>query len=161
MTHEFSSWNSWLKLLRDNSRVSYEQTCKWHAICPKRTHECKENLSIKSGKVEGVSMHQGLNSSIMLMPCQSTLNFCVSTHLVLVLGWRSVVSRYNNIITHIWGEKTDIQNVSNQWKEMSLSFPIMGSYLAWKSYDGSKFQVGSNAIMGCSGRNNLSPMHFM
>ena len=42
-------------------------------------------------------MYQGFTSYIMIKLLQSTLSFCVPTHLVSVLGWRSLISWYNTL----------------------------------------------------------------
>ena len=42
-------------------------------------------------------MYQGFNSYIMIKLLQSTLSFCVPTHLVSVLGWRSLILWYNTL----------------------------------------------------------------
>ena len=35
-------------------------------------------------------------------------------------------------------EHKSIHNVSNQWKDLTLPFPVIGHYLAWEVGDGSQ-----------------------
>jgi len=44
-------------------------------------------------------------------------------------------------------ERESIQNVSNQWKAMMLSFPIIGKYLAWRVGNGAQVRIGTDVIM--------------
>ena len=35
-------------------------------------------------------------------------------------------------------EHKSIHNVSNQWKDLTLAFPVIGHYLGWEVGDGSQ-----------------------
>jgi hypothetical protein len=42
-----------------------------------------------------------------------------------------------------------MHNISNQRRALSLAFPILGQFLAWKVESGSLIRVGMDAIVGC------------
>jgi len=46
-------------------------------------------------------------------------------------------------------EAKKIHIISNQRKALSLAFPIIGQYLAWKVDSGSQVRIGTYAIVGC------------
>jgi len=46
-------------------------------------------------------------------------------------------------------ERKIIQNVSNHWKSMALSFLVIGMYLAWRVGNEAHVRIGTNTIMGC------------
>lgn len=45
--------------------------------------------------------------------------------------------------------KKSVSNVSNQWRALTLSFPIIGTSLSWKVGDGTHVRVGCDVIMWC------------
>ena len=63
--------------------------------CHKKICKCKKNSFINIGKDEETIMYQGFTSSIIFKITQSKLSFCLPTHLVSLLGKRSVISWYN------------------------------------------------------------------
>ena len=63
--------------------------------CHKKICECKKKSFINIGKDEETIMYQGFTSSIIFKITQSKLSFCLPTHLVSLLGQRSVISWYN------------------------------------------------------------------
>jgi hypothetical protein len=40
-------------------------------------------------------------------------------------------------------------NSSNQWNALTLSFHVVGNFLAWRVGSGSQVCIGVNAIAGC------------
>lgn len=42
-----------------------------------------------------------------------------------------------------------MQNVSIQWKVMTLTFLVIGRYLEWKVGNEAQVSIGTNSIMGC------------
>lgn len=74
--------------------------------------------------------------------------------------WRSIlVEKYiahdseMDWIRRIW---KSIQNMSNQWKALTLAFPTIGKFLAWKVGSGALVRVRMDAITGC-GENVFLP----
>lgn len=49
----------------------------------------------------------------------------------------------------IRNERKKIQNVFNQWKALTLTFPVIDTYLGWKGGDGSQVRIGVNVMMVC------------
>jgi len=43
-----------------------------------------------------------------------------------------------------------MENSSNQWQALTLAFPIIGKFLAWKVGSRYFFRVNVDAISGCS-----------
>jgi hypothetical protein len=62
----------------------------------------------------------------------------------------------DSLVEYIRKEHKSIQNVSNQWKALSLAFLVIGSYLAWHVGDGTQVRIKVDAIMGCN-RNVFLP----
>jgi hypothetical protein len=86
--------------------------------------------------------------------CQSLVAKSLWLVLTKKILWSGIlVQKYiapGSIIDWIRRENKSIHNVSNQWKTLSLSFLVIGSYLAWRVGDGSLVRIGVDAIMGCS-----------
>jgi hypothetical protein len=62
---------------------------------------------------------------------------------------RILIQKYiapGTLLEWIRKERKSIVNVSNQWKEMTLAFPVIGSYLAWQVGDGSQVRVGVDGL---------------
>jgi hypothetical protein len=55
-----------------------------------------------------------------------------------------------NIMDWVCNESKLVQRVSNQWKEMSLSFLVLKSILAWKVGLGHEVRVVMDEMMGAT-----------
>jgi len=56
-------------------------------------------------------------------------------HTIDSLWRRIIIHKYiapNTLLDWIRMERRSIQNVSNQWKSMTLAFRVIGNYLAWR-----------------------------
>jgi hypothetical protein len=68
------------------------------------------------------------------------------------LWQRILIDKYialRTILDWLRRSQKPIHNVSNQWKEITLVFPIIGQFLAWKVGLGSQVRIGTYAIVGC------------
>jgi hypothetical protein len=67
--------------------------------------------------------------------------------------WRRIlIEKYislANAIEWIRRIRKNIHNVSNQWKSLTLVFPFIGQFLAWKVGSWVQVKVGIDTILGC------------
>jgi hypothetical protein len=67
--------------------------------------------------------------------------------------WRqTLIDKYialDTILDWIRKRQKCAHNVSNQWRAISLAFPIIGNFLAWKVGSREKVRIRVDAIPGC------------
>jgi hypothetical protein len=60
--------------------------------------------------------------------------------------WRRIIiQKYiapNSLLNWITMERKSIHNVSNQWESMTISFPMIGEYLAWRVGNEAHVRIG-------------------
>lgn len=68
--------------------------------------------------------------------------------------WKQILAQknisLNTINDWIKREPKHIQNVSNQWKALSLAFALVGVFLAWKVSNGTTVRIRKDAIIDCN-----------
>jgi hypothetical protein len=63
-----------------------------------------------------------------------------------------MVAKYielGTILDCIRKRRKSTNNLSNQWRAITLAFPIVGQFLAWKVVSRNQVRIGMDAIVGC------------
>lgn len=53
------------------------------------------------------------------------------------------------MVDWIWQRNKASPNTSTQWRDLTLAFPMIGNFPAWRVGNGTQVKIGTDAIVGC------------